>query len=275
MFPPVFSFYDTIIGKGNEMGGVLVGSAELFERDGQNRWRKAFFFSALLHAGAFAVFNYFAPVMLPQESQPLMVELEGLPQERLFEGGNGNVAVGSGGTGIAYGDGALYGGDGQVYSAETAEAGEGDDILTEAAAAVPVENSSGAVSGTAGSKEAAEKEIARKEEAGGGSFDPYSILINSGSGGPSLGRSAKLLHAEYPAAGTVTYKGRVNISACIGTDGKIRYAEVVHSSGSKLVDAIAMSCAKKWIYRPATDKNGTPIECNALISIPFHEKKEK
>jgi TonB family protein len=273
LFPPVFSFYDTIIGKGNEMGGVLVGSAELFERDGQSRWRKAFFLSILLHAGAFAVFNYFAPVMQPQESQPLMVELEGLPQESFPEsGGNG---IGSGGTGIAYGDGALYGGDGQIYSAETAEAGEGDDILTEAAPAVPVENSSGAVSGTAGSKEAAEKEIARKEEAGGGSFDPYSILINSGSGGPSLGRSAKLLHAEYPAAGTATYKGRVNISACIGTDGKIRYAEVVHSSGSKLVDAIAMSCAKKWIYRPATDKNGTPIECNALISIPFREKKEK
>ena len=106
-------------------------------------------------------------------------------------------------------------------------------------------------------------------------MSPLRILINSGSGGPSLGRSAKLLHAEYPAAGTATYKGRVNISACIGTDGKIRYAEVVHSSGSKLVDAIAMSCAKKWIYRPATDKNGTPIECNALISIPFREKKEK
>lgn len=255
------------------MGGVLVGSVKLFERDSQSRWRKAFFLSVLLHAGAFAVFNYFAPVMLTQESQPLMVELEGLPQENFSE--SGGDGIGSGGTGIAYGDGAFYGGDGQSYSTETVEAGEGDDILTEAAPAVPVENCSGAVSGTAGSKEAAEKEIARKEEAGGGSFDPYSILINSGSGGPSLGRSAKLLHAEYPAAGTATYKGRVNISACIGTDGKIRYAEVVHSSGSKLVDAIAMSCAKKWIYRPATDKNGTPIECNALISIPFREKKEK
>ena len=246
--------------------------------DGRSRWRIAFLLSVLLHAGALLAFNAAVPFLFPKERSAQMVEVE------LMSDSNVNYLGSGGGTGYAGAGGAGNTGAGDVVYTGGAQpvldsAASGEDIdapVIETASDVPVAEKNGAISGTAKSSEDAVKEIAEKEKAsGGGSFDPYSILINSGSGGPSLGRSAKLLHAEYPAAGTATYKGRVNISACIGTDGKIRYAEVVHSSGSALVDAIAMNCAKKWIYRPATDKNGKPIECNALISIPFREKKEK
>ena len=84
-----------------------------------------------------------------------------------------------------------------------------------------------------------------------------------------MGENAKLVKPFYPAPGVVSFGGRVSVSARIGKDGRIKETKIMVTSGRPLVDAVAMSCARKWVYKPATDQHGQPMECNAIISIPF------
>lgn len=95
------------------------------------------------------------------------------------------------------------------------------------------------------------------------------IVRGGGSGGQQMGENAKLVKPFYPAPGVVSFGGRVSVSARIGKDGRIKETHIKITSGRPLVDAVAMSCARKWVYKPATDQHGKPMECDAIISIPF------
>jgi protein TonB len=89
-----------------------------------------------------------------------------------------------------------------------------------------------------------------------------------------MAENARLLKSFYPAPGTVSFGGRVSVSARIGVDGKVKSTKIKITSGRPLVDAVAMSAARHWVYKPATDRYGKPMECDAIIIIPFERFKE-
>ena len=113
-------------------------------------------------------------------------------------------------------------------------------------------------------------QLKKTEEEGKDDGKGHTIIIRSGGGGgQQMGENAKLIKPFYPAPGVVSFGGRVSVSARIGKDGRIKETKIMVTSGRPLVDAVAMSCARKWVYKPATDHHGQPMECNAIISIPF------
>lgn len=113
-------------------------------------------------------------------------------------------------------------------------------------------------------------QLKKTEEEGKDDGKGHTIIIrSSGGGGQQMGENAKLIKPFYPAPGVVSFGGRVSVSARIGKDGRIKETKIMVTSGRPLVDAVAMSCARKWVYKPATDHHGQPMECNAIISIPF------
>lgn len=128
----------------------------------------------------------------------------------------------------------------------------------------------------ANEKEALEK--LRQMEKDGKGNGPQTVVLsgggNGGGGGRKIAENARLLKPFYPAAGTVSFGGRVSVSARIGVDGKIKDTKIMVTSGSPLVDAVAMSAARRWVYKPATDSHGNPMECNAIIIIPFQRLSE-
>lgn len=117
---------------------------------------------------------------------------------------------------------------------------------------------------------AAIAQLKKAEEEGQDDGKAHTIIIRGGGGGgQQMGENAKLLKPVYPAPGVVSFGGRVSVSARIGKDGRIKETKIKITSGRPLVDAVAMSCARKWVYKPATDQYGKPMECDAIISIPF------
>ncbi len=128
----------------------------------------------------------------------------------------------------------------------------------------------------ANEKEALEK--LRQAEKEGKGKGPQTVILsgggNGGGGGSRIAENARILKPFYPAPGTVSFGGRVSVSARIGIDGRIKETKIMITSGRPLVDAVAMSAAKRWIYKPATDSHGKPMECNAIIIIPFQRYEE-
>ncbi len=116
---------------------------------------------------------------------------------------------------------------------------------------------------------AAIAQLKKTEQEGKDDGKGHTIIIRGGGGGQQMGENAKLVKPFYPAPGVVSFGGRVSVSARIGKDGRIKETKIMVTSGRPLVDAVAMSCARKWVYKPATDHHGQPMECNAIISIPF------
>ena len=117
---------------------------------------------------------------------------------------------------------------------------------------------------------AAIAQLKKTEQEGKDDGKGHTIIIRGGGGGgQQMGENAKLVKPFYPAPGVVSFGGRVSVSARIGKDGRIKETKIMVTSGRPLVDAVAMSCARKWVYKPATDQHGQPMECNAIISIPF------
>ncbi|WP_378955961.1 energy transducer TonB [Pelosinus sp. sgz500959] len=51
-----------------------------------------------------------------------------------------------------------------------------------------------------------------------------------------------------------------------GLPGKV---EVAVSSGQKSINDAAIAAAKKWRFEPAKDREGRPIVCSTILSIPF------
>lgn len=54
-----------------------------------------------------------------------------------------------------------------------------------------------------------------------------------------------------------------------GLPGKV---EVVVPSGEKSINDAAVAAAKKWRFEPAKDREGNPVVCLTILSIPFMPK---
>ncbi len=101
-------------------------------------------------------------------------------------------------------------------------------------------------------------------------------VLTSGSG-KQIGQPGKILHAEQPPYGVIQFKGRIAVSAHIGTDGKVMWTKIQISSGNALYDRMARRIVEKqWKFEPAKDMNGQPMESDMQCPIYFNmEPKRK
>ena len=97
-------------------------------------------------------------------------------------------------------------------------------------------------------------------------------VLRSGSG-KQIGMPGKILHAEQPPYGVIQFKGRIAVSAHIGTDGKVMWTKIQISSGNTLYDRMARRIVEKqWKFEPAKDMNGQPMESDMQCPIYFNMK---
>jgi protein TonB len=77
----------------------------------------------------------------------------------------------------------------------------------------------------------------------------------------------KRVQPTYPeAAKAVGATGTIVIRVVVGTDGKVKSANILSSFGNPACEAAALAAAKNFEFNPAT-KDGVPFE--QKISIPF------
>lgn len=101
-------------------------------------------------------------------------------------------------------------------------------------------------------------------------------VLTSGSG-KQIGQPGKILHAEQPPYGVISFRGRIAVSAHIGTDGKVMWTKIQISSGNALYDRMARRIVEKqWRFEPAKDMNGQPMESDMQCPVYFNmEPKRK
>ncbi len=95
------------------------------------------------------------------------------------------------------------------------------------------------------------------------------IIVHKGNG-QHLNTAPKLVMDAYPPEGIVKFKGRVSVAATIGKDGRVIRTKIMVTSGQMLVDQHAIVAVKKWLFKPALDDKGQPMEVDKIISIPFN-----
>ena len=97
-------------------------------------------------------------------------------------------------------------------------------------------------------------------------------VLRSGEG-KQIGIPGKILHAEQPPYGVIQFKGRIAVSARIGTDGKVISTRIQVSSGNALYDRMARRIVEKqWKFEPAKDMNGQPMESDMQCPVYFNMK---
>ena len=97
-------------------------------------------------------------------------------------------------------------------------------------------------------------------------------VLRSGEG-KQIGMPGKILHAEQPPYGAIQFKGRIAVSARIGTDGKVISTRIQVSSGNALYDRMARRIVEKqWKFEPAKDMNGQPMESDMQCPVYFNMK---
>ena len=97
-------------------------------------------------------------------------------------------------------------------------------------------------------------------------------VLRSGEG-KQIGQPGKILHAEQPPYGAIQFKGRIAVSARIGTDGKVISTRIQVSSGNALYDRMARRIVEKqWKFEPAKDMNGQPMESDMQCPVYFNMK---
>ncbi len=68
-------------------------------------------------------------------------------------------------------------------------------------------------------------------------------------------------------------EGEVVLYAVIRRDGSVDSIQLVRGIDEQL-DANAMDALSQWKFRPAA-KQGTPVELEAIVHIPFHPRNER
>ena len=97
-------------------------------------------------------------------------------------------------------------------------------------------------------------------------------VLRSGEG-KQIGLPGKILHAEQPAPGVIPFKGRIAVSARIGTDGKVMWTKIQMPSGNAIYDRMARRIVEKyWKFEPAKDMNGQPMESDMQCPVYFNMK---
>ena len=100
-------------------------------------------------------------------------------------------------------------------------------------------------------------------------------VLRSGEG-KQIGQPGKILHAEQPPYDMINFKGRITISAHIGTDGRVMWTKAMVTSGNKLYDRIAGRIVEKqWKFKPATDSHGEPMESDIMCELAFNVPAKK
>lgn len=219
-----------------------------------SHWRLAYLLAFFFHLWAWLFVSLALPHLTLSLAQPEPVqELEWAPDLPPGEGDSADPAVADLPAGPVLPQDA-------IAEAEDTDAPPPED------AEPPLEEETPIVAEDAA---AAIAQLKKTEQEGKDDGKGHTIIIRGGGGGQQMGENAKLVKPFYPAPGVVSFGGRVSVSARIGKDGRIKETKIMVTSGRPLVDAVAMSCARKWVYKPATDQHGQPMECNAIISIPF------
>ena len=219
-----------------------------------SHWRLAYLLAFFFHLWAWLFVSLALPHLTLSLAQPEPVqELEWAPDLPPGEGDSADPAVADLPAGPVLPQDA-------IAEAEETDAPPPED------AEPPLEEETPIVAEDAA---AAIAQLKKTEQEGKDDGKGHTIIIRGGGGGQQMGENAKLVKPFYPAPGVVSFGGRVSVSARIGKDGRIKETKIMVTSGRPLVDAVAMSCARKWVYKPATDQHGQPMECNAIISIPF------
>lgn len=95
------------------------------------------------------------------------------------------------------------------------------------------------------------------------------VAIKKNGSGQEMGQPATLIKSVQPPKGTIQYHGRVNVFITISAKGKVSKTAIAVSGGNKEVDKIAMATAAKWIFKPALDHKGIPMESIYLARIVF------
>ena len=91
--------------------------------------------------------------------------------------------------------------------------------------------------------------------------------------GNQIGQPGKILHAEQPPYGMINFKGRIAVSARIGTDGKVIRTHIMISSGNEYYDLTARRIVeRRWKFEPAKDMNGQPMESDMQCPVYFNMK---
>ena len=97
-------------------------------------------------------------------------------------------------------------------------------------------------------------------------------VLRSGEG-KQIGQPGKILHAEQPPYGMINFKGRIAVSARIGTDGKVIRTHIMISSGNEYYDLTARRIVeRRWKFEPAKDMNGQPMESDMQCPVYFNMK---
>ena len=97
-------------------------------------------------------------------------------------------------------------------------------------------------------------------------------VLRSGEGN-QIGQPGKILHAEQPPYGMINFKGRIAVSARIGTDGKVIRTHIMISSGNEYYDRTARRIVERqWKFEPAKDMNGQPMESDMQCPVYFNMK---
>lgn len=219
-----------------------------------SHWRLAYLLAFFFHLWAWLFVSLALPHLTLSMAQPEPVqELEWAPDLPPGEGDSADPAVADLPAGPVLPQDA-------IAEAEDTDAPPPEDTETplEEETPIVVEDAAAAIA-----------QLKKTEQEGKDDGKGHTIIIRGGGGGQQMGENAKLVKPFYPAPGVVSFGGRVSVSARIGKDGRIKETKIMVTSGRPLVDAVAMSCARKWVYKPATDHHGQPMECNAIISIPF------
>lgn len=118
--------------------------------------------------------------------------------------------------------------------------------------------------------EAVEKLMEELEKADSEGKKPE-IAVPAENNNQRMGQPPVVLKEVYPPAGGLGFEGTVTIAATIGRDGRVKRTKIIVGSGRLVIDNIAMSAVAKWIFKPALDEEGKPMNCDKIIIIDFQK----
>ncbi len=65
------------------------------------------------------------------------------------------------------------------------------------------------------------------------------------------------------------YEGRVTLKVTVSTEGRVLHVDLLKSSGHSILDKSAMRQMRGFLFLPALDKKGVPIESTVVWSMNF------
>ena len=99
------------------------------------------------------------------------------------------------------------------------------------------------------------------------------VAVPSANTNQRMSQPPVVLKEVYPPEGGLGFDGSVTIAATIGRDGKVKRTKIIIGSGRIVIDNIAMSAVAKWIFSPALDEEGKPMDSDKIIIMDFHKLK--